>query len=142
MPLSFWDYIGSDIEVDENTVGGDTYTVDGKLLCFSYVRSHYRAVKALTDGKSKKYMEINDEVAWDLVDAGTVTIDDGKCDEDNGWLGCIVIDGDGTVDSIDLLQLMDMTQITLALVDVNFMVVEKYMIGYPGVCGKAGPANT
>jgi len=77
-------------------LGGDTYTVNGALTCFSYVRSHYRAVKALTDGKSKAHRDIVDDVAWEFIDDGIVQIDDVNCDDEHGWLGCVVSDGDGT----------------------------------------------
>lgn len=96
MPIGFLAYKDIHLVVMEGTLGGSTYTVAGNDLCFAYTRSHYRTVRALTDGESKDLLDIKDRVVDNLIAIGDIEVDDEDCLEDYGWLGCVVWDGDGS----------------------------------------------
>lgn len=97
MTLPFQDWVVLEeedrVEVKAGTVGGDTYTVDGQLMCYNFTKSHYRAVRALTDDETNQYDEIQDGFVDQLISLGAVRIDDSECWEEYGWLGCKVWDG-------------------------------------------------
>jgi hypothetical protein len=86
-----------DTSVVDGTTGGDTYIVDGKPLCFAYSRAHVRAVKALTNGTSGHLDQISDQLVDELLESRVIMINEDHCQEEYGWLGCRVFDGDGAL---------------------------------------------
>jgi len=100
MPIHFVEYVKWEIEEEVGTPGGTTfYTPSPKggplnPKCFAYMRSHVRAVKALTGGRSGHYQDITDEGVAQAIAVGAITIDDTDCLDKYGWLGVKVYDGD------------------------------------------------
>ena len=95
MALKFKDYHDAAISCEEGTPGGDTYTVDGSVKCFRFVRSHRRAVWQLTDGISTDIDDIVDVVVDKLMQDGVISINDDDCVPGHGWMGCDVWDSAG-----------------------------------------------
>lgn len=97
MAISFKDWVYAEeeglLESQEGTVGGTTYSLDGTLCCYNFTKSHYRAVRALTDDASNQYEDIQDGFVDQLVAMENVRIDDSDCWDGYGWLGCKVWDG-------------------------------------------------
>lgn len=93
--LAWSEYVNMDIEVEGGTLGGDTYVVGGRPICFSYTRSHTRAIRALNGGDNGFYHNIKDDVVDRLLEAGDIQINDDACQEEHGWMGCIVYDPEG-----------------------------------------------
>lgn len=98
MALSFQEWIVAEeegrVETKDGTTGGATYYIDGALFCYCLTRSHYRAVRSLTDDVSIRYEEIQDAVVDRLVSTGAIRVDETDCWEGYGWLGAKVWDGE------------------------------------------------
>lgn len=95
MALHFKDYVNSDIAIEENTVGGPTYYVNGSPTCFSYTSKHRRAVRVLTSGMYHKVSAIKASMVDGLLDNNKIFINDDACNSEYPWLGMIVWDEDG-----------------------------------------------
>ena len=102
MTLSYheWTDPGAELEVIEETVGGDTFIFNGNRLCYAFTKAHHRAIRALLgdvkddDKRGTDWLDIKDDVVNQLVDDGVVTIDTSDCQPDTGYLGCLVWDAD------------------------------------------------
>jgi hypothetical protein len=92
--IQFKDYIQSDIRVQQDTLGGDTYIIDGRPTCFAFTRKHYNAVMALTGEKSRDYGDIKVTIVHRLVKKGLLIVTEEDCRKDYGWMGARVWDGD------------------------------------------------
>lgn len=92
--IQFRDYVISDIRVQEGTVAGDTYVIDGQPICFTFTRKHYNAVLALTNDKSRLYTTVKTVSVNRLVMKGILVVDESDCSKDYGWMGTKVWDGD------------------------------------------------
>jgi len=100
MVMKFADYVDMDLNVRSGTTGGDTYYVGdppkespeqpGYPRCFTFTSSHYDAVRALTEGNSKEWTDIDDKIVDDLIVQGSVIIDESNCRDGLGYLGAEV----------------------------------------------------
>lgn len=91
------EYASSSVRVSEGTVGGDTYFVDGKPLCFWWSRQHKDAVLALTDGQSWDVDDIVPDVVEKLIASQSLRVVLGPNTDEWGWLGAKVFDEEGVL---------------------------------------------
>ena len=95
MPLFLRDYIDCKIHVEDNTDGGDTYYLDGKPKCFTYVSAHHRAVEVISGGKVSDVSKLTDDIVDEALEKGLCTIDDSAELEAYPWLAIKVWDEEG-----------------------------------------------
>jgi len=99
MAISFTEWVDQPIESEDGTIGGTTYYIGTKTLCYNFLKSHYRVVRLLTGEpsgrKGRDYLNIKDEYVQSLVNMGEIVVDTSDCVDGFGWLGCKVSDTDG-----------------------------------------------
>lgn len=97
MPWKYNEYKALPLSMEENTIGGTTYYVDGKAYCFAYVRKHYHAVRALSNGATNDVEKLTDDMVDSVISKGLVSIDDSEEDNELPWYGIKVFDEEGNL---------------------------------------------
>lgn len=73
--IRYSDYVNSHIDVQEGTRGGDTYIVDGKRVCFAYMKAHYKAVEALSFPGNNDISKLDPETIAEKESRGEIKLE-------------------------------------------------------------------